>query len=179
MVRVARVRCNLVGFAIMLSRLSATPRRMIWQPRVRVHLRLIQFRALSTTGLALCHGSYARADDARDWGLARCGHHPCSDGRPARHLALDFACFCGAASCTFSHCLRRCPCTAGIRAAWAHSLGIPANDACAMNRALASSWLCDPEHRSNNRRTVSAHMRLVARVCRFASACRLEPRSRQ
>ena len=60
------------------------------------------------------------ADEAREWGLARCGHHPCADGRAARHIGSNppACCLCGSAQCSLEHLLAECSGTADLRSAW-------------------------------------------------------------
>jgi len=66
------------------------------------------------------YGCNNDADEAREWGLARCGHHPCADGRAARHIGSNplACCLCGSAQCSLEHLLAECSGTADLRSAW-------------------------------------------------------------
>ena len=110
------------------------------------------------------HSRRVSAADAREWGLARCGHHWCSDGRLARHSRLvEGCCLCSASCGTLAHALTECPGTADLRASW-----------------LAQAWhrpynfslrdLFDPASIEN----VPAAVRFVASVCRRAGAARAD-----
>ncbi|CAE8617086.1 unnamed protein product [Polarella glacialis] len=59
-----------------------------------------------------------RAEDAREWTLARCGHHSLSDGRSVRHLGVTQPCLCGHSHCTLLHVTRSCPLFSDLRSAW-------------------------------------------------------------
>ena len=106
------------------------------------------------------HNRRIATADAREWGLARCGHHWCSDGRLARHNHLGEQCFmCHASSGTLEHALFECPRTADLRAAWIMHTGHSPT-------ALTLPDLFD--HASIQ--DVPAAVRFVARVCRRAGA---------
>ena len=73
------------------------------------------------------HNRRIHAAAAREWTLARCGHHPFTDGRASRHAAQSHGvCPCGASADTFLHAVRSCPLHAPARTAWALRLALPA-----------------------------------------------------
>ena len=55
------------------------------------------------------HCSWLPASLVWEWTLARCGHHPFLDGRPALHLALHQPCLCGSDDWSLFDALRPCP----------------------------------------------------------------------
>ncbi|CAE8681679.1 unnamed protein product [Polarella glacialis] len=71
---------------------------------------------LSMNRLVFC--ASARAENARGWTLARCGHHSLSDGRSVRHLGVTQPCLCGHSHCTLLHVLRSCQFFSDLRSAW-------------------------------------------------------------
>ena len=62
---------------------------------------------------------------AREWGLARCGHHPCSDGRIARHRGQPpFPCpLCFGSVGDLAHWLLSCDGVDDLRATWRQRVG--------------------------------------------------------
>ena len=73
------------------------------------------------------HNTRISAGAAREWTLARCGHHPFTDGRPSRHVAQAHGiCACGNAADVFMHAVRSCPVHAHARAEWLQRIGLAA-----------------------------------------------------
>ena len=74
---------------------------------------------------ARVHNSRIGPAAARDWGLARCGHHPFSDGRSARHCGSVTACpLCGDSAGSFVHALAICPGMHDLRQRWSDRTGL-------------------------------------------------------
>ena len=71
------------------------------------------------------HNSRVSAAAAREWTLARCGHHPFADGRSSRHAGLSHGlCACGNAEDTFLHAVRDCNLHVEARAMWVERVGL-------------------------------------------------------
>ena len=69
--------------------------------------------------LRAVHSRRVSFADAREWDLARCGHHWCSDGRLSRHIGLSEHCgLCPSSGGTLAHTLLECPGTADLRSFW-------------------------------------------------------------
>ena len=102
-------------------------------------------------------------EDAREWSLARCGHHPCSDGRALRHRCAHFPCPCGAISCTLEHALLFCPRCAVARARWLQHVGqsLPVN-----TRLADLPWIFAAEHPMCTASSVAANVSFMSLVCR-------------
>ena len=117
---------------------------------------------------SLVHNARVPSEFAREWGLARCGHHPCSDGRSARHLglAVDTPCrLCRSPGGTLHHLLAHCPATAALRSQWCWR-------ACGcdplhvdMPALVSHSWLFRPDDQWNTPSSVSAHVAYVGQAC--------------
>ena len=113
------------------------------------------------------HNSLIAADDARGWGLARSGHHPCSDGRSARHASqCGSACpLSGALDGTLMHLLVLCPGVLDLRNGWLHQVGLHEHQLNAPFAALCGQ-LFDPTNTINTPASTAAHVRFVAACCR-------------
>ena len=119
--------------------------------------------------LTAIHNRRVPASDAREWGLARCGHHIFSDGRISRHGSGAYHClFCDAQDGSLCHALAVCPTTADLRHSWALCTGLaPCPNPSAFMRSLLSV------RAPNDLQVNAANVRLVAQVCRRGSlACR-------
>ena len=112
------------------------------------------------------HNSRVDADDAREWGLARCGHHPCSDGRSQRHLAQGhFACpLCHNSAADLVHVLLSCPGVHDLRCHWIRSVGVPWRGFFGSDAVLR--WIFDPSSEQNCAATTAHHVQFVASCCR-------------
>ena len=111
----------------------------------------------------LVHNRRVSQHDAREWGLARCGHHWFSDGRLARHSGHAHVCdFCHEAEGTLTHALGECPGFADIRQRWLSSLSLQSLPA--EGHDLVQTLLTNPSVQS------FGHFALNARF--IASACR-------
>ena len=111
--------------------------------------------------LSVVHNRRVPAADAREWGLARCGHHWCSDGRMARHCHLSQrCCLCNSSDGTLMHALFVCARTADIRSDWSARISPP------INQDFTLRTLFHLPDVSN----VPAAVQFVARVCRRVSA---------
>ena len=103
------------------------------------------------------YGAHVPADAARLWGLARCGHHPCGDGRPARHLRLpsgSMCALCGCAPCGLEHLLFTCTGTAELRSHWFAGSS--------MSLSLDTLFRFDYDGRRSSARHVARCVRFVA-----------------
>ena len=102
---------------------------------------------------------------AREWTLARCGHHPFADGRAARHAAQSHGiCPCGLGADTFLLAVRSCPLHALARAAWAQRLAVPVAWASGATDATLLRLLFATEPAAPAGR-VRANVAFVAAVC--------------
>ena len=105
----------------------------------------------------------------RLWGLARCGHHPFSDGRAARHRGTcNLVCPCGSADFTLQHALCHCPRMSTLRRTWALHVGLGCLSPALVAAAASSNWLFDLEDGRNSRGIMTAHIIYVGRVCDWA-----------
>ena len=111
---------------------------------------------------AAVHNRRISFADAREWGLARCGHHWCSDGRLARHSLLPERCgLCPASHGTLAHTLFECPGTADLQQAWIAREGRQV-------AAYTLSYLFGVASSQN----VPEGVQFVARACRRAATAR-------
>ncbi|CAE8633289.1 unnamed protein product [Polarella glacialis] len=109
------------------------------------------------------HNRRVSAADAREWGLARCGHHVFADGRVSRHSVSDMRCFfCDGPICSLNHVLVLCPATADLRSAWCRRVGAFETDAA--HRTL-QRWVFGPGDDANSPANAAAHVAFVARAC--------------
>ena len=111
------------------------------------------------------HNVKVDASDACEWGLARCGHHPFSDGRSHRHRSqAGLVCpLCNSADGNLQHVLLFCPGVAALRLSWAHRVGYPPDS----TPSSISSWLFNPQHIWSTPSSVAAHVEFVASWCRI------------
>ena len=94
-------------------------------------------------------------DDARIWGLARCGHHRLAGGRISRHRnAAVLPCPCGLAALSLEHILLLCPLMSHLRASCYRNLPQPSS----LGHIFASS------HAYATLRYTAAGVRFVASV---------------
>ena len=144
---------------------AASNRR--FQDSARGILSLHTYLALQSRPhlLMAVHNRRVSSSDARQWGLARCGHHIFSDGRISRHGAGASHClFCDAEDGSLCHALAVCPATADLRQSWAFRTGFaPYPNLDAFMRALLSSSA------SNSLHVNAANISLIAQVCRRGS----------
>ena len=118
--------------------------------------------------------SVALADWTRWWSLAQCGHHPCCDGRAARHRgSVSFECSCGFSACSLAHVLAHCPLTAALRRAWANRVGLGGASDSIVSEAAIADWIWEPSHSWNTATRVAAHVTFVGHVCLMVSSLRL------
>ena len=111
------------------------------------------------------HNRRVPFQDARVWGLARCGHHWFGDGRLARHAGLPSSClFCHASDGSFAHALLECPGFTDLRQRW---LSTRSSQAMPRNRcALIEELFADLRHNSSGQ--VAINCRFVAYAYRRA-----------
>ena len=111
------------------------------------------------------HNRRVSANDAREWGIARCGHHIFSDGRISRHRSATSYCLsCEDHDGSLSHALAACPATADLRRVWALRTGLaPCPNPSAFLHSLLSVSA------STSLQVSAANVSLVAQVCRRAS----------
>jgi hypothetical protein len=125
-------------------------------------------RIQPTPALNTCvYGRYTDTTDARDWGLARCGHHPFANGRSARHRAIcsSVNCrFCGQSEDSLEHALLTCTAQADLRSRWSHHCSVGRN-------GLTIRLLFSTDRALCTARDVANNVAFVARVCQRAEAC--------
>ena len=116
--------------------------------------------------LVSIHSSGLPISAVREWTLARCGHHPFTDGRSARHShRTDSLCLCGD-QCNLLHAIRACPLLASQRRHWLTRLGLQRVPQFGDDELLR--WSFDPSLVLNSRSSVNAHVHYVAAICRRA-----------
>ena len=115
------------------------------------------------------HNRRVPASDAREWGLARCGHHVFADGRISRHSSgLSCCMLCGEPDGSLHHAQAFCPATTEMRRVWAARSGLSAGshpDVLMRNLLTADDSM--PLH------VVAANVSFVAQVCRLGSLARV------
>jgi hypothetical protein len=110
------------------------------------------------------HNRRAQAADAREWGLARCGHHSFCDGRIARHQTYHSQCLlCDCDDGALEHALNRCPATEDVRSTWRRRVGAGSGYS---DGSAAMAWMFDPGSLRNSGPTCAAHVALVSAVSR-------------
>ncbi|CAE8643695.1 unnamed protein product, partial [Polarella glacialis] len=110
------------------------------------------------------HSRRVLAADAREWGLARCGHHVFADGRVSRHSGSDMQClFCDGPNGSLNHVLALCPATADLRSTWCRREGAFETDAA---HSTLQRWVFDPGDDANSPANVASHVAFVAVACR-------------
>jgi len=113
------------------------------------------------------HNHRVSYQDAREWGLARCGHHWFCDGRPSRHAGLPVVCvLCHAAEGTLAHALVECPGYADIRQRWLSNLqvqSLPMD-----SQTLVQALFAGPGIHAFGQ--VANNIRFVGNVCRRGEA---------
>ena len=116
--------------------------------------------------LVSIHSSGLPISAVREWTLARCGHHPFTDGRSARHShRTDSLCLCGD-QCNLLHAIRACPLLASQRRHWLTRLGLQRVPQFGDDELLR--WIFDPSLVLNSRSSVNAHVHYVAAICQIA-----------
>ena len=117
---------------------------------------------------------YCRSIDpelAREWGLARCGHHPCSDGRPCRHMALSSSCnLCGGLDGSLRHLLASCSGVLDLRQRWLSRVHLAHLSTEVAAGILLHPWIFTPGHAWNSASSVCAHVCFVGAACRRVRA---------
>lgn len=113
------------------------------------------------------HNSRISPESARDWGLARCGHHPFSDGRAARHRGSLIACpLCDNPSGSLVHALATCPGMLDLRHRWSVRTGF--SFAGGSHDEIIRQIFCTQNAQLHD---VQAHVAFVSQVCqRFRMA---------
>ncbi|CAE8589452.1 unnamed protein product [Polarella glacialis] len=105
--------------------------------------------------------------DAREWGLARCGHHSFCDGRIARHQSYHCqGLLCDCDDGTLEHALNRCPATEDVRSTWRRRVGVGSGYS---DGSAAMAWVLDLGSLHNSGPTCAAHVALVSTVSRRGS----------
>ena len=121
------------------------------------------------------HAGHLPVALTREWSLARCGHHPCTDGRQWRHSCDERSCsLCGGSDGSLHHVLSCCPGTADLRNTWMRWACSPDFEPEALPELLRSTeWLFNPLHAWNTSQAMAAHVRFIGASClrvRAASA---------
>ncbi|CAE8678688.1 unnamed protein product [Polarella glacialis] len=115
------------------------------------------------------YGSMATTEGAREWGLARCGHHCFADGRSARHRGTSSAriCrFCASGSDNLEHALLHCPSCLDLRSRW-----LDRSSTRVLEREDRVMAMFDTRPSDYTARDVATNIWFVAAVCRRAAAC--------
>ncbi|CAE8678052.1 unnamed protein product [Polarella glacialis] len=115
------------------------------------------------------YGSMATTEGAREWGLARCGHHCFADGRSARHRGASSAriCrFCATGSDSLEHALLHCPSCLDLRSRW-----LDRSSTRVLEREDRVMAMFDTRPSDYTARDVANNIWFVAAVCRRAAAC--------
>ena len=115
------------------------------------------------------YGHVANVQDAREWGLARCGHHCFADGRAARHRHVNpssFCRFCALGPDTLEHALLQCDACADLRHQWQQHCS-----SAFQRNTLDLSALFHTRGERCLARDIANNVRFVASVCRRAAAC--------
>ena len=116
--------------------------------------------------LVSIHSSGLPISAVRERTLARCGHHPFTDGRSARHShRTDSLCLCGD-QCNLLHAIRACLLLASQRRHWLTRLGLQRVPQFGDDELLR--WIFDPSLVLNSRSSVNAHVHYVAAICQIA-----------
>ena len=111
------------------------------------------------------HNCRVHAATAREWTLARCGHHPFADGRAHRNVpGCHGVCACGGALDTFAHALRACPLHSEARALWLTRAALAIEQVAALCDFDLLRLLFDVTAAPTAAR-VRAHIASVASVC--------------
>ena len=116
--------------------------------------------------------------DAWEWGLARIGNHPFSDGRSRRHRGQGaMICLCTEAGGSLDHVLFSCPGVADLRSLWRAQAGW---DSCniSLGTGMAPTSfdeirrrVFDPSDTGNSAASVAAHVTFASACCiRFRNA---------
>ena len=125
-----------------------------WQPQPHLH--------------PLVYGQQTRPFHARYWGPARCGHHPFSDGRSARHgniTSLPPRRLCASGSDSLEHTLLSCTTHHSARQRWLqHTSG---------TCPLSMLQLFGTNVYISTARGIARNISYVAHVCQAAEACEI------
>ena len=113
------------------------------------------------------HGGRLGPNIAREWTLARCGHHPFPDGRNARHRASadpQQSCLCGNPSWNLFHKLRHCSLIDMQRQTWKLHMRSCAAIIAQLSNEDFLRLIFLPLHPSNAPPLIAAHVHFVACV---------------
>ena len=117
----------------------------------------------------LVHSRRIPFQDAREWGLARCGHHWFGDGHLSRHAGRPESCmFCGAPDGSLAHALLACPGFADLRQRWLSTCNL--QEMPPDWSFMAQELFAGPRNASNSIGQVADNVRFVATACRRVGA---------